>query len=354
MIFENDSVRDLADVALMERAYLLFLIDNMVPDMTMQEMKDPDVHEMQLSRLTPVQRSHFETITKAVLEGPGDGKNIFFLNAPAGSGKTFVTELMVQALRFKGRLVIPVASTGIAALLLEKGMNAHKCFSIPLQQEHSCSPSVSVACNPRPQMMDAFQDCDIIFWDEITMSPLSIISGVDNLMRRPKEFQTSLLVGGWLSFLGILGTACLLLSGEHHLLNDNAKSVECIILNGVRAGKKALFHRIDFHHDFEDSCPIDFVCRQFPLRLCFAMIINKSQGQAFSGRVGTYLKKDVFAHGHLYVPLSRATSPRNIYLCHPPMAGRGQQELKNIVAPDVTARLRCNDAAADSSTPIEH
>jgi replicative superfamily II helicase len=99
MIFENDSVRDLADVALMERAYLLFLIDNMVPDMTMQEMKDPDVHEMQLSRLTPVQRSHFETITKAVLEGPGDGKNIFFLNAPAGSGKTFVTELMVQALR---------------------------------------------------------------------------------------------------------------------------------------------------------------------------------------------------------------------------------------------------------------
>jgi chromosomal replication initiation ATPase DnaA len=54
---------------------------------------------MQLSRLTPVQRSHFETITKAVLEGPGDGKNIFFLNAPAGSGKTFVTELMVQALR---------------------------------------------------------------------------------------------------------------------------------------------------------------------------------------------------------------------------------------------------------------
>ena len=32
--------------------------------------------------------------------------------------------------------------------------------------------------------MDAFQDCDIIFWDEITMSPFSIIGGVDNLMRK--------------------------------------------------------------------------------------------------------------------------------------------------------------------------
>jgi hypothetical protein len=135
---------------------------------------------------------------------------------------------------------------------------------------------------------------------------------------------------------------------------DNAKCVECTILNGVRAGTKALFHRIDFHHDFEDSCPIDFVRRQFPLRLCFAMTINMSQGQTFAGRVGIYLKKDVFAHGHLYVALSRATSPRNIYLCHPPTAGREQQELKNIVAPDVTDRLRRNDAAADPPTPIEH
>ena len=32
----------------------------------------------------------------------------------------------------------------------------------------------------------------------------------------------------------------------------------------------------------------------------------------------------------------------------------GQQELKNIVAPDVTDRLRRNDADADPSTPIEH
>ena len=38
LIFENESVRDLADVALMERTYLLFLIENTVPDMTMQEM----------------------------------------------------------------------------------------------------------------------------------------------------------------------------------------------------------------------------------------------------------------------------------------------------------------------------
>ena len=71
---------------------------------------------------------------------------------------------MIQALRFKGRLLIPVASTGIAALLLEKGVTAHKC--------------------------------DIIFWDEITMSPFSIIGGVDNLMRKAKGVPNKPF-GGW-------------------------------------------------------------------------------------------------------------------------------------------------------------
>jgi hypothetical protein len=34
--------------------------------------------------------------------------------------------------------------------------------------------------------MDAFQDCDIIFWDEITMFHFAIIGGIDNLMRKAK------------------------------------------------------------------------------------------------------------------------------------------------------------------------
>jgi ATP-dependent DNA helicase PIF1 len=124
---------------------------------------------------------------------------------------------------------------------------------------------------------------------------------------------------------------------------DNAKCVECIILNGVSTGKKALFHRIDFHHDFEDSCPIDFVCRQFPLHLCFAMTINKSQGQTFSSRVGIYLKQGIFDQGHLYVALSRGCS-------HAPMAKRGQHELRKVVAAEVTALIRHNSATADPST----
>jgi hypothetical protein len=62
---------------------------------------------------------------------------------------------------------------------------------------------------------------------------------------------------------------------------------------------------MEFHHAFEGSCPVESTRLQFPLRVCYAMTINKSQGQTFTGRVGLYLKTDSFAHGQLYVALSR-------------------------------------------------
>jgi hypothetical protein len=39
---------------------------------------------------------------------------------------------------------------------------------------------------------------------------------------------------------------------------------------------------------------------QFPIRLAFAMIVNKSQGQSLSS-VGIDLRNEVFSHGKLYV-----------------------------------------------------
>ena len=47
---------------------------------------------------------------------------------------------------------------------------------------------------------------------------------------------------------------------------------------------------------------------QFPVCLAFAMTVHKSQGQTFD-RVGLYLEHPVFAHGQLYVAMSRCRNP---------------------------------------------
>lgn len=50
---------------------------------------------------------------------------------------------------------------------------------------------------------------------------------------------------------------------------------------------------------------------QFPVVPAFTVTINKSQGLKFD-KVGFYLTSDVFAHGLLYVALSRTKTPDSI------------------------------------------
>jgi len=110
--------------------------------------------------------------------------------------------------------------------------------------------------------------------------------------------------------------------------------IEAEIAQGANSGDRVLIPKLDMSSN-DPSMPVKFTRRQFPVKPCFAMTINKSQGQTLNC-IGLDLRKPVFTHGQLYVALSRARSFDSIHVLlkaveegHPP------DPLLNIVYPEV-------------------
>jgi ATP-dependent DNA helicase PIF1 len=75
------------------------------------------------------QKNIYQTIMKAVRRQKG---GVFFLHGYGGTGKTFMWRTLASYLRSRGEIVLTVASSGIASLLLPGGRTAHSKFKIPV------------------------------------------------------------------------------------------------------------------------------------------------------------------------------------------------------------------------------
>ncbi|XP_008189744.1 uncharacterized protein LOC103311809, partial [Acyrthosiphon pisum] len=76
------------------------------------------------------------------------------------------------------------------------------------------------------------------------------------------------------------------------------------ILGGDPQDEDIVLPKIPLTSSVEDDLHILLRRLQFPVRLSFAMTINKSQGQTFD-RVGLLLTSPPVTHGQLYVAFSR-------------------------------------------------
>ena len=92
------------------------------------------------------------------------------------------------------------------------------------------------------------------------------------------------------------------------VLNVRARLLIVSIVNGPFRGTIEALPRICCDSTGNSELPFILRRHQFPVKLAWAITINKSQGQTIPGRLGIYLPTPVFSHGQLYVAMSRGIS----------------------------------------------
>ncbi|XP_055917338.1 uncharacterized protein LOC129949727 [Eupeodes corollae] len=85
------------------------------------------------------------------------------------------------------------------------------------------------------------------------------------------------------------------------------------ILTGVGKGNSVIIPRIPI---IPTDLPFQFKRVQFPVKLSFAVTMNKAQGQTLQV-AGVHLENPCFSHGQLYVACSRVSNAWNLHIFAP-------------------------------------
>jgi PIF1-like helicase len=89
----------------------------------------------------------------------------FFFHGLAGTGKTFLWQIICYYFRSNGKIILYVVSTGIAALLLPGGLTAHSAFRIPIDIKNGNFCSLLA----NSMRADLLREVFLIIWNKIVM-----------------------------------------------------------------------------------------------------------------------------------------------------------------------------------------
>lgn len=156
-----------------------------------------------LAKLNQDQMMVFQAVMASVKHSNG---HIIGLDAPGGTGKTFLLSTLLAAVRSESKVALATATSGIAATLLPNGRTLHSRFKVPLNitDESTCHIS------KRDSTAELLRRCHLIVIDEVTMAHRRVYEAVDRTLRDIRETErpfggiTVVLAGDWRQILPVV------------------------------------------------------------------------------------------------------------------------------------------------------
>lgn len=105
--------------------------------------------------------------------------NVFFVSGHGGTGKTFSWNTIVSYLRAQRKIVLTVASSGVASLLLPNGCTAHSRFKIPIDIDEMAICDIKRGT----KLSELLMQTDLIIWDEALMTNRQCFEALDRSLR---------------------------------------------------------------------------------------------------------------------------------------------------------------------------
>ncbi|UYV69632.1 hypothetical protein LAZ67_7000051 [Cordylochernes scorpioides] len=131
-----------------------------------------------ISNLNSQQKKIFDIVINSV-ENNAENQRLFCVDGLPGTGKTFLFQTLMCFLRGAGKIVLPCASTGIAATLLKGGRTYHSLFKLPIPLNETSIANFDKDSNLKNEIISS----SLIIWDEISMAIGYALTAIDRKLR---------------------------------------------------------------------------------------------------------------------------------------------------------------------------
>ncbi len=161
------------------------------------------VHE-NVPKFNEEQRQVYQRVMSSIEQDKGE---IIALDAPGGTGKTFLISTLLAKVRSEREVGLGTATSGVAATLIMNGRTIHSRCKVPIEGLNENS-----FCNisKRDSTAELIRRCKLLIMDEDTMAHKHVFEAVDRTFRdirgddRPFGGTTTVPSGNWYQILPVV------------------------------------------------------------------------------------------------------------------------------------------------------